>query len=863
MTHKFFEPVQLPADAASALHATTKQQVDAGLALRAPLASPALTGVPTAPTATVATSTTQLATTAFVVAQVAADAPTKTGGGASGSWGISITGSAATLTTPRNINGVAFNGSANITITANVPNALTFNNGGAGAASGSTFNGGAAVTISYNSVGAAPLSHTHAAGDINSGTFADARIAASNVTQHQAALSIALSQVTGKTTVGTNLVGLTNPSAITFIRINADNTVTALSDSAFRTAIGAGTSSTVGTVTSVGGTGTVSGLTLTGSVSSSGNLTLGGTLAVLASNFASQAANTALIAPNGSSGVPTFRILELSDILDAWTLKSARVATTANITLSGTQTIDTVAVVADDRVLVKNQSTPAQNGVYVVAAGAWTRAADASTAARIAGGTINVDSGTQGGLLFKTSFKSTDTLGTTAMVWSQVIDASMASASVGSTPGSAAAGTSLSYARADHVHPLQTSVSGNAGTATALATGRTIALTGVMTATGVNFDGTANISLTTAIADAALSIAKTSGLQAALDAKLAISSLTTVGTNLTSLANPSAIRFLRINADNTVSALDAATFLAAIGGSGGSGTVSSVSVVTANGVSGSVATATTTPAITLTLGAITPTSVAASGTVTGSNLSGTNTGDQTTITGNAGTATALLNARTIAISGPITGTATSFNGTANITIPVTALDVGHANVTGTLGVAHGGTGKTSITSGSFLKGAAANTYVERTPTEVRLDIAAKTHTYSPTAPVSPNPGDEWTDTGTTGGTFTWYHDGSSGQWIETGSGGTIGGSPNPIGLQETFETVSRNLKSYSAVLNYTGDVLTSMVYTVPAVGTITKTLSYSSGRLVAVILSGDTPLGITLTKALTYTGDALTGIAYS
>ena len=67
---------------------------------------------------------------------------------------------------------------------------------------------------------------------------------------------------------------------------------------------------------------------------------------------------------------------------------------------------------------------------------------------------------------------------------------------------------------------------------------------------------------------------------------------------------------------------------------GGGGTVTSVSVVTANGISGSVATATTTPAITLTLGAITPSSVAASGTVTGSNLSGTNTGDQTiTLTG--------------------------------------------------------------------------------------------------------------------------------------------------------------------------------------------------------------------------------------
>ena len=69
-------------------------------------------------------------------------------------------------------------------------------------------------------------------------------------------------------------------------------------------------------------------------------------------------------------------------------------------------------------------------------------------------------------------------------------------------------------------------------------------------------------------------------------------------------------------------------------GSGGGGTVTTVSVTTANGVSGSVANATTTPAITLTLGAITPTSVLASGTVGGSNLSGTNTGDQTiTLTG--------------------------------------------------------------------------------------------------------------------------------------------------------------------------------------------------------------------------------------
>jgi len=60
--------------------------------------SPALVGTPTAPTASPGTNTTQLATTAFVNAQIANDAPTKTGGGASGTWGISISGSAATAT---------------------------------------------------------------------------------------------------------------------------------------------------------------------------------------------------------------------------------------------------------------------------------------------------------------------------------------------------------------------------------------------------------------------------------------------------------------------------------------------------------------------------------------------------------------------------------------------------------------------------------------------------------------------------------------------------------------------------------------------------------------------------------------------
>jgi hypothetical protein len=53
-----------------------------------------------------------------------------------------------------------------------------------------------------------------------------------------------------------------------------------------------------------------------------------------------------------------------------------RVATTANIALSGTQTIDGVAVVVDDRVLVKDQTAPSENGIYVVDTGPWRRAKD-------------------------------------------------------------------------------------------------------------------------------------------------------------------------------------------------------------------------------------------------------------------------------------------------------------------------------------------------------------------------------------------------------------------------------------------------------------------------------------------------------
>ena len=79
---------------------------------------------------------------------------------------------------------------------------------------------------------------------------------------------------------------------------------------------------------------------------------------------------------------------------------SCKIATTANITLSGTQTIDGVAISAGQRVLVKDQSTATQNGIYLCAAGAWSRASDFATGDDEAGaftfieqGTVNAESG--------------------------------------------------------------------------------------------------------------------------------------------------------------------------------------------------------------------------------------------------------------------------------------------------------------------------------------------------------------------------------------------------------------------------------------------------------------------------------------
>lgn len=102
-----------------------------------------------------------------------------------------------------------------------------------------------------------------------------------------------------------------------------------------------------------------------------------------------------------------------------------RAATTgSNITLSGLQTIDGVSLNAGDRVLVKDQSDPTTNGIYTVAAGAWTRASDASAAVQwyqglsvlVTAGTANAGGGNNP-TVWLVSAANPIVIGTTALTW--------------------------------------------------------------------------------------------------------------------------------------------------------------------------------------------------------------------------------------------------------------------------------------------------------------------------------------------------------------------------------------------------------------------------------------------------------------
>lgn len=99
---------------------------------------------------------------------------------------------------------------------------------------------------------------------------------------------------------------------------------------------------------------------------------------------------------------------------------AVRVASTAQRTLSGLTAIDGVTPVANDRVLLKNQTAPAENGIWLAQSGAWTRALDADTGAELEGATVFVMEGTtHADQAWTMTTNAPITPGTTGLTWVQ------------------------------------------------------------------------------------------------------------------------------------------------------------------------------------------------------------------------------------------------------------------------------------------------------------------------------------------------------------------------------------------------------------------------------------------------------------
>jgi hypothetical protein len=180
-------------------------------------------------------------------------------------------------------------------------------------------------------------------------------------------------------------------------------------------------------ITVTAAAGTLSGTTLAAGVTAS-SLTSLGTIASLTAT-----AGTVANAPSGSTDIANKSYVDtVAQGLDA--KASCVAATTADITLSGAQTIDGVSIVAGNRVLVKDQTLSENNGIYLCASGAWTRTTDADTWDELTSaftfieqGTVNADTG------YVCTANAGGTLGTTALPWSQFSGAGTFTAGTGLT----------------------------------------------------------------------------------------------------------------------------------------------------------------------------------------------------------------------------------------------------------------------------------------------------------------------------------------------------------------------------------------------------------------------------------------------
>jgi hypothetical protein len=150
----------------------------------------------------------------------------------------------------------------------------------------------------------------------------------------------------------------------------------------------------------------------------------------------------------------------------------ANAASTVNIaSLSGLQTVDTVSLVAGNTVLVKNQTNAADNGIYVVSSGPWTRSIGADTWDEYVGAIIFIVSGSQADSAWYSTAQPGGTLGVTAINWSNFTVSAIYTAGTGLTLTGTVfsitpVGTAGTYGSASAVPVFVTNASGQVSSVT-------------------------------------------------------------------------------------------------------------------------------------------------------------------------------------------------------------------------------------------------------------------------------------------------------------------------------------------------------------------------------------------------------------